>query len=110
MHEDDIERSESGSPIYRHKARERGPTVPKHSAEHLEEVEAHVEKHIGKIETVFHELISDLIHLDVLFVPATQERPYHVLITSGVSDEPMKVPEGMESFRRVELLIALPKD
>ncbi len=110
MDNSDIERSESGSPIYRHKAREQKWTTPQHAAENLEEVEGHVEKHIGKIETVFHELVSDLIHLDVLFVPATPDRPYHVLVTSGVSDEPMKVPEGMEQFRSAELLIALPKE
>jgi hypothetical protein len=108
--DDEIERSPSGAPIYRHKAREREWTMPRHSAQHLEEVEAHIERYIGKVETVFHEILSDLVHLDVLLVPATDERPYHVLVTSGVSDEPMKVPEGMEEFRRAELLIALPRD
>jgi len=108
--EDDIERSESGGPIYRHQARERDWTAPQHATEHLAEVEAHVEKYIGKIETVFHELASDLIHLDVLFIPATEDRRYHVLVTSGVSDEPMNVPEGLEKFRRAELLIALPAE
>jgi hypothetical protein len=108
--DDEIERSQSGAPIYRHKARDREWTMPRHHAAHLEEVEAHVERHIGKVEMVFHEIISDLVHLDVLMVPATAERPYHVLVTSGVSDEPMKTPEGMEKFSRAELLIALPKD
>jgi hypothetical protein len=104
------EKSESGSPIYRHKPRDTEWTAPKHYGENLEEVEAHVEKYIGKIETVYHEILSDLIHLDVLFVPATADRPYHLLVTSGVSDEPMNVPEGMEKFSRAELLIALPRD
>lgn len=106
----DEERSESGSPIYRHKPRSPEWTAPRHSGKYLEEVEAHVEKYIGKIESVYHEVLSDLVHLDVLIVPATAERPYHVLVTSGVSDEPMNVPEGMEKFRRVELLIALPRN
>lgn len=110
MNERTIEQSESGSPIYRHEARKKPFTAPAHSTEHLEEIEAHLEKHIGKIETVFHEIVSDLIHLDVLFIPATAERPYHVLATSGVSDEPMKVPEDMEKHNRVELIMALPKE
>ena len=42
--EDEMERSESGSPIYRHKAREREWAPPQHSTEHLEEVEAHVQE------------------------------------------------------------------
>jgi len=104
------ERFESGAPIYRHETRERELAPPAHSAEHLDEIEAHVEKHIGKIETVFHEILSDLVHLDVLFVPATEDRPFHVLVTSGVADEPMAVPEGFEGYNRVELLIALPAD
>jgi hypothetical protein len=110
MSDDGVERSKSGNPIYRHQARERDWTAPKHSAQHLEEVEAHVEKHIGKVEMVFHEILSDLVHLDVLWVPATADRPYQVLVTSGVSDEPMTVPEGMEQYRRAELLMALPAE
>ena len=105
-----VERSESGAPILRHEAREREFALPEHSAKHLEEIEAHVEKHIGKIETTFHELVSDLVHLDVLFVPGTDDRPFHVLVTSGVGDERMAVPEGLEQFDGVELLIALPAD
>src|SRR5262245_177012 len=107
---DEEERSKSGDPVYRHQPRERDRSLPKHFAQHLEEVEAHVEKHIGKVEMVFHEIVSDLVHLDVLWVPATAARPYHVLVTSGVSDEPMTVPEGMEPYRRAELMIALPAD
>ena len=110
MGDDDIERSESGSPIYRHKPRDREWTAPRHSGRFIEDIEAHLEKHVGKVETVYHEIISDLVHLDVLWVPATAERPYHLLVTSGVSDEPMKVPEGMEKFKHVELLMALPAD
>jgi len=110
MSKDTSERSGSGAPIYKHAERKTPFTPPKHSTDHLEEIEAHIEKHIGKIETVFHEIVSDLIHLDVLFIKATPERPYHVLVTSGVSDEPMKVPKGMEEHNRVELIIALPKE
>ncbi|MEX0718001.1 MAG: suppressor of fused domain protein [Planctomycetaceae bacterium] len=103
--------TESGQPVYRHQPREHdGPQPPRHHGLHLEEIESHVERHIGPIETVFHEIVSDLIHLDVLFVPATDERPFQVLVTSGVSDEPMNVPPEMKQFRRAELLIALPAD
>lgn len=110
MSDDEIERSQSGAPIYRHQPRDGQWTMPRHSGRFLEEIDAHVEKYVGKVETVYHEIISDLVHLDVLWVPATAERPYHLLVTSGVSDEPMKVPEGMEKYRHAELMIALPKD
>ena len=65
--EDDIERSESGGPIYRHQARERDWTAPQHATEHLAEVEAHVEKYIGKIETVFESGAFAVTELCVLF-------------------------------------------
>lgn len=104
------ERSKSGAPIYRHEARTKPVAAPAHSARHLEEVEAHVEKHIGKIGSVLHEVVSDLVHIDILVIPATPARPYQVLVTSGVSTAPMKVPKGMEQHNRVELVIALPKD
>ena len=59
------EKSESGSPIYRHEAREQEWVPPESSAVHLEAIESHLEDHIGEIETVYHELVSDLVHLDV---------------------------------------------
>lgn len=104
---DDV--SPSGAPIYRHEGKERDFSAPHEHARNLEEIEAHLEKYIGKVGTVFHEIVSDLIHLDVLYIPASSDRPYSVLVTSGVSDIPMAVPEGMEDFDRAELLIALPK-
>jgi hypothetical protein len=35
----------------------------------LEPIETHIQLHIGEIETVWHERISDKVHLDVLIVP-----------------------------------------
>jgi hypothetical protein len=108
MTDDDVERSESGQRILRHKPRETPFTAPAAHGAHCEEIEAHLEKHVGKVESVFHELISDIIHLDVLWVKATAQRPYHLLVTSGVSDLAMTVPAGQEEFNRAELMMALP--
>ena len=107
MNEDD-ERSPSGSRILRHESNDRGYTAPEEHARNLEEIEAHLEKHVGPVEFVFHEILSDLIHLDILYFAPTSDRPYAVLATSGVSDLPMAVPEGAEEYARAELLIALP--
>lgn len=107
---DDEERSDSGAPIYRHKSRREGIQAPGSQADHLGAIETHLEKYIGKIGMVWHELVSDLVHIDILTIDATDERPWHCLVTSGVSDLPMAVPEGYEKFRRVELMIALPRD
>ena len=79
--------SMSGSPIYYH-----GPEKawePANGEECLEQISAHVEKHLGKIQTVLHELVSDAVHVDVHVVSPTLEFPFARLVTSGMSDLPM---------------------
>ncbi|HEX2873264.1 MAG TPA: suppressor of fused domain protein [Polyangiaceae bacterium] len=70
----------------------------------------HLHQHLGGEATVFHELLSDTIHLDVLVYAATDERPFHVLVTQGMSALPMTVPDGAEEHRFAELMVALPRD
>lgn len=73
----------------------------------LELIENHVEKNIGKVDRVFHELISDVIHVDILIVEPTSDKNYYSLITSGMSDKPMNVsPEQSSPY--IELLLNLP--
>ena len=55
MSEKKTAQSGSGQPIYRHKPRTKPLTTPAHSTVYLEEIEAHVEQHLGKIKTVLHE-------------------------------------------------------
>lgn len=110
VEQDDEERSMSGAPIWRHAARETDWTAPTDVGVHLEEIEAHLAKFVGPIEMVYHEVLSDLVHLDVLHVKVGGERPYNLLCTSGMSDLPMTVPEGLDEHRRAELVIALPEE
>ncbi len=104
------ERSESGAPIHRHKPREEGWIPPDMEDSNMDDIERHIEKHIGKISTVFHELISDIVHIDVHQIPPSEERPYWTLVTSGMSDLPMAAPEGCEDFAHAELMLCLPAD
>src|SRR5215471_13595300 len=106
----DPETSESGEPIWRHPPREEGWTIPNMEDCSLEQIDKHIETHIGKISTVLHEIASDLVHIDVHQVNPTQERPYYTLITSGMSDLPMTVPESAHDFRYAELMLCLPSD
>ena len=110
MSNDDIDRPVAGGNILRHKPRESDFAHPPHYAVHCEEIEAHLAKHVGPMHSVFHEIISDLVHLDVLWLQATPERPYQMIVTSGMGDLPMTVPEGCEEFRHAELFMVLPPD
>ncbi|MDQ0112427.1 suppressor of fused domain protein [Paenibacillus harenae] len=104
------ELSQSGYPVYRHEERKRDIEFATENEQTMNAISEHVEKHIGKISSVFHEIISDLIHLDILIVNPTKERNYYTIVTSGMSNLPMNVPEGAEEFKFAELMLCLPSD
>ncbi|WP_295816256.1 suppressor of fused domain protein [uncultured Deinococcus sp.] len=106
----DDEKTRGGQPIYRYSTNERGWVVPKIDAEIKGAVEAHLTRFLGHDSIVWHEIISDLVHIDVYKFDPTPQRPYYTLVTSGMSDRPMTVPEKLEEMQRAELLICLPPD
>lgn len=73
-------------------------------------IEAHIVAHLGTPDIVLHELTSDLVHLDLLRIPPTADRPCLTFVTTGMSDRPMNVPpdEGLPPY--AELMISLPAD
>ncbi|MES2658459.1 MAG: suppressor of fused domain protein [Verrucomicrobiota bacterium] len=93
-----------------HKTPESFPPLVAPVSENLDAVEKHIERHLGSPETVFHELISTTVHIDVHFVAPTPEQPWISLVTSGMSDIPMNAPAGAEDWRFSELMIRLPAD
>lgn len=105
-----MEKSESGSPIYRYEKVEQKEFEAASGDPSIEEISAHIEKHIGKIDMVFHEILSEQVHIDVHWVKPTKERPFHTLITSGMSDKAMSTPDGVENCEYAELSICLPKE
>lgn len=102
--------SESGIPIYRHQTPENQSDQQISGNPFVEQIENHIQTHVGPIANVFHEIISELVHLDVYIVEPTLDKNFYTLITSGMSARPMAVPEGAEEFRYGELLINLPPD
>ena len=74
-----------------------------------EHVAAHIEKHVGKIHMVFHEIVSDDLHIDIHHVKSTLLRRYEVLVTSGMSAIPMNLPADVQQPRRAEIVTVLPK-
>ena len=83
-------------------------TLPPPDPRRLKALSTHIEEHIGPIDYVFHELVSEYVHIDVHRVPPQKHRPYYTLITSGMSEQSMTVPNGAESLRFTELMICLP--
>lgn len=77
----------------------------------------HVAKHVGPVTNVFHEIVPEVVKIDLLVVEPTEARPYTTVITCGMSDLPMRVPiENPEDLglvpelRFAELMLCLPAD
>ncbi|HEY3319737.1 MAG TPA: suppressor of fused domain protein [Planctomycetota bacterium] len=107
----DNERSLAGRPIYRYTESKSGKAAPVDLAAR-KKISEHIEAHAGPIDGVLHEIVSDVVHIDVNFVPPDQTKPdpSWLLVTSGMSDRPMKAPEGNEDWQYAELLMHLPAD
>lgn len=110
MSKDDDDKlvSMSGQPIWRHEGPEK-EWEPPQGEMCLEEISDHIEKHVGEVAMVFHEIMSDTVHIDVHHVAPGEDRPFHTLVTSGMSDLPMTTPDP-EVPRYLELVINLPPD
>lgn len=80
--------------------------------EEMEAIENHIEKNFGEYDSVFHEIISPDIHVDICMIPPSEERNYHVLVTMGMGAHSMNVPEELAEYKleRAELAVCLPAD
>jgi hypothetical protein len=108
--QDKTEYSAGGIPIHRYKARERDFDLAFGDEETLQAIDGHIARHVGPVGNVFHELLSDLIHVDIHIVEPTPQRNYFTLITSGMSDRPMAAPEAARDCQYAELMLCLPLD
>jgi hypothetical protein len=77
----------------------------------IEAVGQHIDRHVGDDGQVFHEIVSDKLHIDVFIVPPnSSDRPYHTLVTSGMSEFPMNTGDDAYDLRYAELCILLDPD
>jgi hypothetical protein len=110
--QDQPETSPSGAPIYRYEGVEPAPfELASGDEDTIVAISDHIERHIGPIAGVFHELVSDQVHLDVYVVAPSADFPFYTLVTSGMSDRPMTVPpeaDPDEAPPYAELCILLP--
>jgi Suppressor of fused protein (SUFU) len=100
--------SEGGSTVYLHQPRAQSWVPPDLSQSNLAAVDAHIEEHLGQVDFVWHELVSDLVHIDIHVIKPTPQRNWYTLVTSGMSDRPMHSPEGAEDYRYAEVMMCLP--
>lgn len=102
--------SESGEGVLRHKERKREFDPALGDSENMELITEHIRRHIGEPEDVFHEFLSDIVHVDVHVVKPTPEKNWFTLVTSGMSDQAMKPVEDEAEFKHAELMMCLPAD
>ena len=101
---------ESKKQIYYHKNPENNnltiPTLLKKSE--ISTIEKFIEKNIGKNNMVFHEVVSDIIHVDIYMIEPRKEHDFYTLVTVGMSALPMYTPLNVTN-KYIELMISLPK-
>lgn len=98
------------SQIVRHSVPDSPGEISSGSSQLIDEVSAHIATHIGRVESVFHELVSPRVHLDVHWVKPSTKIPANVLVTSGMAEAPMTVPPGYDGPQYMELCCFLPPD
>jgi len=116
-------RTEGGVPVYRPERVAGSGQLVGQATPFLDQITDHIERKIGPAPSVFHEIVSTDVHIDLHTVPAqprlkaSDHRPlggdYVTIVTSGMSSRPMAVPakakqNGVSEY--AELMLALPKD
>jgi len=100
--------TKGGSQVFRHAIRERELELATGDVSLIEAVGEHIERYIGEVDWVFHEIVSDMIHVDVNTIPPSPKRNWHTLVTSGMSERPMHVPPGHSIAEYAEMVLCLP--
>jgi Suppressor of fused protein (SUFU) len=85
------------------------PHVPE-PIRYLPSITTHIKKYFGADFFVLHEKDSSTVHVDIHVVRPTKIRPYFTLLTSGMSDLDMRVPNGLEDLALGEICLCLPRE
>lgn len=83
---------------------------------YMEEIEDHFTELFNvkdEEHRVFHELMSEYVHIDIHIISPNEERPFYVLFTTGMSDLQMTMPEEAtwdekKLHERAEIICFLP--
>ncbi|WP_421881568.1 suppressor of fused domain protein [Methylibium sp.] len=69
----------------------------------------HLKKSVGPITTVFEEIVPGEPKLDLIHIGSSFFRRYEVVVTRGMSRQPMQLPADCNEPRFAEMLAVLPK-
>lgn len=86
-----------------------GPKAGPDADAGLDALDRHIAKHWGQPELVINEIVPSWPPVELHIVPASEDRPFYTVITKGMSDCPMEIPEGMGDEKFVELVMCLPQ-
>ena len=77
----------------------------------VEIVDKHLDQFFDENDdiVVFDEIKSEIIHRDIFLIRASEDRPFNILLSCGMSALPMAIPEVVESSEFVEVMFLLPK-
>jgi len=106
----DEDRTPGGSEIKRYQPRDREFELAHGDPDLIDGLTDHVKRHLGQEPWVFHEFISDIVHVDVLVAEPTDEFPFNTLMTCGMSEHPMAAPEELPEGRHAEVMLRLPPE
>lgn len=72
---------------------------------HMQERERVYAELFGESDTVFHELLPRIPHIDIYRFPPNEQRDFFTYVTGGLSDLPMNSPDELGArYRRAELV------
>ena len=79
----------------------------------IEAIPKHFEDLLGEVGTVYHETVSEYIHLDVYRFDPIEEGDGYTFVTCGLAEKPMNAPHNIrnrENYLYAELVMHLPPD
>lgn len=83
-----------------------------YTEEETTRLEQYIEANFGAFDSVFHEIVSPDIHVDIAIIKPTPNHNYYTLVTMGMGAHKMNVPSELSDLKleRAELLIHLSAD
>ncbi len=104
--------SEGGSEIIRH-TEPTGDHNYESETFYIDDIEEYFNENFpNRTSEVFHEIVSDIVHIDVHIMMPTEEENFYVLYTTGMSTLAMNMPEELQAdykhLERAEFFLTIP--